>query len=480
MLSFFGLFTEPKDAPVSARRTLVTASLGTVAVLVAFTAPLANFNQTVAGLGAGRSGGTWVLSSMSIGLGAFLLTAGRLADDYGRRRWFVIGALVLGLSSLVGAVAGDVVTFVASRVLAGAGGAAVIAAGLGMIAESHPDPAERRRATGLWGASIGAGIAIGPLLGNYLGLLHSWRDVYVVVGLAGLALAVAGRRCPESRSKDRARLDVAGVVLMAMGTAAVIAGLTEGRGGWARTAPVLLLISGLVLLTCFVMVERRSTHPMLDLGLLRHPRFRAVNIAGLATGAGIIALMSYVAGFVGAGLGISATTAAWLMLAWSAPSVATAVAARRLPAGWSGGSQMAVALLAIGVGQLLVLGVDTASGPARFLPGLLLAGVATGVLNAAMGRESVASVPPGQAGLGSGANNTARYLGSALGVTVVSVVAAPAGAVSAQGLVDGWHRAVLVTAAVSLVGAAGVALLGERATQVPPEPVASDAPVSGA
>lgn len=465
---------------MTARRVLTTASLGTVAVLVAFTAPLAGFNQTVAGLGAGHSGATWVLSSMSIGLGAFLLTAGRLADDYGRRRWFVVGALVLGVSSLLGAVAGDVVTFVVSRVLAGAGGAAVIAAGLGMIAEAHPDPAERRRATGLWGASIGAGIAIGPLLGTYLGRLHSWRDVYVVLGVAGLALALAGRRCPESRSEHRARLDVPGVVLMALGTGALLAGLTAGRGGWVRTAPLLLLAAGLALLVGFVLVERRSTHPMLDLRLLRHPPFRAVNVAGVATGAGIIALMSYVSGFVGSALAIPATTAAWLMLAWSGPSVVTAVLARRLPARWGGRSQMAASLVLIGVGQLLVLGVDTTSGPARFLPGLLLAGVATGVLNAAMGRESVASVPPGQAGLGSGANNTARYLGSAVGVTIVSVVAAPVGAVTTQGLVDGWHRAVLVTAAVSFVGAAGVAFLGERTARRSARGSApSDAPVGG-
>ena len=126
---------------MSPRRIVLVVCLGTVAVLVAFTAPLANINQTVASLGAGHRGATWVLSSMSIGLGAFLLTAGRLADDYGRRRWFVIGAAVLGLSSVMGAVAGDVGTFVASRILAGAGGAAVIAAGLGLIAAAHPDPA---------------------------------------------------------------------------------------------------------------------------------------------------------------------------------------------------------------------------------------------------------------------------------------------------------------------------------------------------
>ncbi|CAM3786115.1 MFS transporter [Nocardioides zeicaulis] len=453
---------------MSPRRTLVTASLGTVAVLVAFTAPLANFNQTVAGLGAGHGGATWVLSSMSIGLGALLLTAGRLADDYGRRRWFVIGAVVLGVASLLGALSGDVATFAVTRVVAGAGGAAVVAAGLGMIAAAHPDPVERGRATGTWGASVGAGIAIGPLLGNYLSALHSWRDVYVVIGLAGLALAVAGRGCPESRTAVRARPDVAGVLLMALGTSALLAGLTEGRAGWDRPDTLLLLGLGALLLVGFVVVEARSEAPMLDLGLFRRPAFRAVTLAGLATGAGIIALMSYVSGFVGAALGISATTAAWLMLAWSLPSVVTAVLARRLPPAWSGRARMSVALALVAVGQLMVLGVGTGSGPARFLPGLLLAGVATGVLNAAMGRESVASVPPGQAGLGSGANNTARYLGSALGVTVVSVVAAPAGAVTAQGLVDGWHRAVAVTAVVSLVGAVGVALLGERTPAAAP------------
>ena len=261
---------------------------------------------------------------------------------------------------------------------------------------------------------------------------------------------------------------------MALGTATLLAGLTEGRAGWTRPVTVILLLAGAGLLVGFVAVERMSRQPMLDLGLFRRPAFRAVNLAGLATGAGIIALMSYVSGFVGNALAISATTAAWLMLAWSAPSVVTAVAARRLPSSWSGRGQMAGALAVIGIGQLLVLGVTPASGPWRFVPGLLLAGVATGVLNAAMGRESVASVPPGQAGLGSGANNTARYLGSALGVTVVSVVAAPAGAATAQGLVDGWHRAVIVTALVSLVGALGVALLGERVPR--PDPVGTRTP----
>lgn len=456
-----------------ARRTLASATLGTLAVLVAFTAPLANLNQTAAGLDAGSSGRTWILSSMSIGMGAFLLTAGRVADDFGRRRTFMAGTAILAVGSLVAALTPDVEVFVLARIVMGAGGAAVIAAGLGMLAVSFPDPLERARATGLWGASVGAGIAVGPILSTWLGRWHSWRDVYVLVALGAVVLAATATGCAESRAAHRARLDVPGVALLAAGTTALLAGLTEGHQGWTRPLVLVLLALGVALLTAFVVVERRSDHPMLDLGLFRRPAFAAVTAAALATGGGIIALLSFVSGFAGIALGLPPTTTAWLMLAWSGPSVVTAIAARRLPHHWTGRSRMGIALVVIALGQLMLWGVDTGSGPWRFVPGLLLAGVATGVLNAALGRESVASVPPAQAGLGSGANNTARYLGSALGVTVVSVVAAPSGATTAASLVDGWNRAALVTAAVSLLGALVVLLVGERAAVAAPAEIRS-------
>lgn len=252
------------------------------------------------------------------------------------------------------------------------------------------------------------------------------------------------------------------MVLLALGMGAGLAGLTEGREGWGRPLVVALLVAGLVLLVAFVVVEQRSDHPMLDLALFRRPAFAAVTLAAVATGGGIIALLSYLSGFVGVALGLSSWTASWLMLAWSGPSVVTALAARRLPAGWSGRARMSVALVVIGAGQLLLWHIVPGDGAARFLPGLLVAGLGSGVLNAALGRESVASVPAGQGGLGSGANNTARYLGSALGVTIVSVVAAPSGVATAATLTDGWNRAVLVTLAVSLLGALLVLAVGGR------------------
>jgi MFS family permease len=445
-----------------ARRTLLSASLGTLTAMVAFTAPLSTVNPTVAGLDAGVAGRTWILSSMSIGLGAFLLTVGRVADDFGRRRTFAAGALLLAVGAVVSALASDVVVFVLARVVQGIGAAALIAAGLGMLATTFSDQRRRAHATGIWGASLGAGIAVGPLLASGLTALHSWRDVYVVLVAAGVALAATAQGCHESRAPGGARLDVPGVMLLVLGMSSLLAGLTEGREGWGRPLVVGLLVAGVVLLVGFVGAELRSDHAMLDLGLFHRPAFAAVTLAAAANGTGVIALLSYLSGFLGVAYGRSAWSAAWLMLVWSAPSVLTALSARRLPERWTGRTRMSAALTVMGVGLLLMGGLSEGSGLARFVPGLFVAGAGSGFLNAALGRESVASVPAGQGGLGSGANNTARYLGSALGVTVVSLVAAPSGAATTGALVAGWNRAALVTAAVSLVGALGVMLVGER------------------
>jgi MFS family permease len=447
----------------SARRTLLTASLGTLIAMVAFTAPLATLNPTAAGLDAGASGRTWILSSMSIGLGAFLLTAGRIADDYGRRRTFVAGALLLAAGAAGAAVAGDVVVFVLARVVQGVGGAALVAASLGMLAATFTDPRRRAHATGVWGASLGAGIAVGPLLSSGLTQLGSWRGVYVVLVAAAAAIAVGARGCHESRGVGKARLDLPGVTLLALGMSALLAGLAEGREGWGRPLVVSLLGAGVVLLIGFVAAELRTDQPMLDLRLFRGPAFAAVSLAALVNGAGSIALLSYVSGFLGVTFGRSAWVAAWLMLTWSGPSVVTALAARRLPDHWTARARMAGALTVMGVGLAMLAGLSASSGLGRLVPGLVVAGIGSGFLNAALGRESVASVPAGQAGLGSGANNTARYLGSALGVTVVSIVATPSGVPTTASLVAGWNHAALVTAAVSLVGAVGVALVGQRA-----------------
>jgi len=444
----------------SPRSTLQVAGAGTLLTLVAFTAPLATLNSTAAALGTGPAGRTWILSSMSIGLAAMLLSTGTIADDTGRRRTFVAGSLLLAAASLLAAVSPEVVSFVLMRVLQGVGGAAVLASSLGIIAAAFPPGPARAHASGVWGASLGAGIATGPLLSAGLDTLHDWRDVYWLLGLAAVGVALSAQRwVTESRAEHRRRLDVPGVLLLGAGMSALLAALVEGRQDWGEPEVLVLGAASAVLLTGFVVVERRSPSAMLDLSLFAQPAFVAATVGALATGAGVIALTSYLAAFLGLALRVSGIAAAVLLLLWSAVSAVTSLLARRIPATVPGRVQLAVGMLGVGVGELLMFGVHADSTWVRFAPGLFVAGLATGVVNAALGREAVASVPPGRAGMGSGANNTARYVGSAVGVTLVTVVAA---GTTTAGLVDGWNRAVLLTTAVSVVGALVVLACGAR------------------
>ncbi|MEH3154049.1 MAG: MFS transporter [Gordonia paraffinivorans] len=461
-----------------ARVVLVVAALGTLLVLVAFTTPLSTLTATASSLGADVAGRTWILSSMSIGLGAALLSAGTIADDVGRRRTFAVGLVVMAVGSVVGVLVGDVTVFVLSRVVVGIGGAAVIAASLGMIAHAFAPGPSRAAASGVWGASVGAGIAVGPLLSALLERADSWHDAYWVLAALCLTLAVVAERAvPESRSDQRRGLDLVGAPVFAAAVAALLAGLVEGRQGWTAPIVIVLFVAAVLLAALFVIVERRSRSAMIDLELLRSPAFVAATVAAVAVGAGAVALMSYMPGFVVTALDLDPTGAAVLLLAWSATSVVTALLARRLPAGWSGRAQLAVGLIGVGVGLALLTGLDAGSRWVHLVPGLVVAGVATGVVNAALGREAVASVPAGRGGMGSGANNTARYVGSAVGVTIVAVVAARPGAGSAAtALTHGWNVAAVVTAAISVAGGLAVAALHTRTRTASPTP--ADAPAA--
>jgi predicted MFS family arabinose efflux permease len=367
--------------------------------------------------------------------------------------------MLLAAASAAGAVAPTTLVLVLARVAQGIGAAAVVAASLGLVAHWFRAGQERATASGVWGASVGAGIALGPLLSSYLDQWATWRDAFWVVAIASLGLAAWGRlRLVEVRSATPRGLDVPGALLLAVSMTTFLAGLVEGRQGWTDVAVVVLLTVAVATGLGFLLVERVSRSAMIDLSLFRSPRFVAATAGAFATGAGIIGLLSFMPAFLGLAFRLPATGAALLFLTWSGSSVVTALLARRLPASLTGRARLATGLFGVAVGQLLLFGLAPETTWPRLLPGLVVAGVASGLLNAALGREAVASVPADRGGMGSGANNTARYVGSAVGVTVVSVVvAAHASLPPAAGLIAGWNVAALVTAAISLAGA-GVVL----------------------
>jgi hypothetical protein len=278
------------------------------------------------------------------------------------------------------------------------------------------------------------------------------------VGTVSLALA-AQRVAAESVAPAPRPVDLPGAAALGLALVLALVALTEGRDG--ITPRVAAAGCGAVAAAAlFVVVERRRRAPMLELQLFRDRRFTAATVAALGTGIGVIGVMSFSCSFFITELGFSSLGAALLLCTWSGASTGSALLARRLPPALQGPRQLTLGLAGIAVGELAMVGA--VPGPVwHLVPGLVLAGIASGVLNAGLGREAVATVPAERASVGSGANNTARYLGSSIGVTLVVIVATRTGGGPRPGF-DGWNHALILSAFAALATAAVVAALTRR------------------
>ncbi|WP_333767429.1 MFS transporter [Streptomyces sp. IBSBF 2435] len=448
----------------AAAMTLLTVGLGTLVTLMAFTAPATTLAATSRGLHSGAVAETWMLTGTPVGLAALLLTMGSVADARGRRRTFAAGAVLLLLATALSAAAPDTALFLAGRILQGVASAAVLAAGLGLIADAHPAGRHRVRALGIWGATVGGGIAIGPVYAALLTQEWGWRSLYWGLALLTVPVAALTAAVPESRAEHPRRLDVAGAVALGAGTAALVAGFGESRGGWLRPAVLVLLAAAVLALAVFASVERRVAEPLLDPALWRSPAFLAAGVGALTTGLAVVGLFSYLPTMVQGVLGTSAVSTSLLFVVWSGVSAVSALLARRLAPHIGADTQAALGLAISAVGQGALYGMHVGGSYGRLFPGLAVAGVGSGILNAALARLAVAGVPAERSAMGSGANNTARYVGSALGVALtVSVVTAARGPSPAAALATGANHAFLLSSAACLVGACAVLLLARRA-----------------
>ncbi|GHA70564.1 MFS transporter [Streptomyces termitum] len=429
------------------RATLAVTAAATALALMNYTAPMQTLPATAAAFGTPASAQAWLLNGTPLGLAALLLVAGALADAHGRRRVFLLGTLALGATTLLGALAGSTALFTAARIAQGAASAAVLAGSLGLLADAYPSGRDRIRATGLWGASVSGGIALGPLLAGAVSLVD-WRLVFVVLGAAALVTAAAGTRAlpagPPAAPAGPGRPDLAGAVALALALGALLTGLTLGRDGWRDPWVGALLAASAVLTALFAVVERRVAHPMIDLGLLRRPEFRAATLGALFTGLAVIGLFSVVPALLQRGAGLSPPAAAWPFALWSGTAFAVALQARRLAGRVPAPYQLALGFVLSAAGVLGLLG--TVGSPAvpwpRLVLAMVVAGAGSGLLNAALPRLAVDSVPPERAAMGSGANNTARYIGSAAGVALALALSA-----------GGADRALLASAGLALAGA---------------------------
>lgn len=432
----------------------MVAASGTALVMAIFAGFVVTVADTVHSLHSGVAGEAWGLSGMSLGLAVALLTAGALSDELGHRRVLGCSAGLLAATSAVGALAPSMEVLVAARVLPGVAGGGVLAAGLGSIGHAFPAGPARTDATGVWGAAVGGGVAAGPLGGAALAAALGWRSGFWVQAAGAAAVMTAAATLPATGPTQRRPLDLPGIATLGAAMALLTAALVESRQGWSGTTTVALLGAATLMLGAFAVVELRSRHPMLEPRLFARPQFLASISGALFTGLSVVGLMSYAPALMQRALHISVLGSAAVLAAWSATSMVVALAARWLPGRLATQTRLVIGLALAAAGELALSGLGTGASWPRLVPGLLLAGVGSGIVNAALGRIAIESVPLGRAGMGSGAGNTARYVGGAAGAALVVSIAS---AVSPHALIEGWNVAALVCAGLCALGAAVVA-----------------------
>src|SRR5438445_4929638 len=261
------------------RWTLVAVCLTTFMLLVAITIVNAALPSIQSSLSASLTGLQWVVDAYALTLAALILTAGSLADRYGRRLLFCVGVGVFTTASFLCGIATSVATLDAARALQGVGGAALFATALALIGAEYQGP-ERGRAIAVWGSTIGLAVAAGPLLGGIITDSLGWRWIFFVnVPVGAFALAVALRKVRESRDPGTRRTDIAGLVCFSSALFLIVFGLLRGNSvGWSSLQIVATLAGGAALLIGFVVVEIRQERPMLDVALFRQRAFLRVQL----------------------------------------------------------------------------------------------------------------------------------------------------------------------------------------------------------
>ena len=236
----------------------------------------------------------WVVDAYALGLATCVLTAGALADLYGRKRLFLLGIALFTVASAACGLAWDPLFLIIARGVQGIGGAMMFATALALLSQEFHGR-ERGTAFGLWGAVIGAAVAIGPLAGGMLTSWLSWRWIFLVNIPIGVAAIVFGaRQLRESSDPELSRLDPLGLVTFTSGLFCLILALIEGNDhGWSSTFIVTLLVAAAVLLTLFVASQARDRTTMIDLALFTRPAFVGAQVTAFAISSSMFAMFLY-------------------------------------------------------------------------------------------------------------------------------------------------------------------------------------------
>jgi EmrB/QacA subfamily drug resistance transporter len=410
---------QPRERPW----TLIAVCATTFMLLVDITIVNVALPSIQEQLDAGLTGLQWVVDAYAVTLAALILTAGALADRFGRRLVFALGVAVFsGASALCGA-AWNIVSLDVARALQGVGGAALFATALALIGAEYSGAA-RGAAIAVWGATVGLAVASGPLFGGLITDSLSWRWIFFVnVPVGAFALVLAATKLRESRDPLAVRTDIAGLVIFSAGLFLIVFALLRGNDtGWSSWEIVGSLAGGVALLALFVLVEARQTRPMLDIGLFRQPAFVGVQLATFAIGAGMFALFPFLSIYLQDILGNSPLGAGLRFLPITVFVFVVPIASRRLAGRVPMWTLLAVSLAIVCAGLLLMEVISPSSGWTALLAGFLVSGIGIGLANPTIAAAALRVVDPTRTGMASGVSNTARLTGLAVGVAALGAI----------------------------------------------------------
>jgi len=458
------------------RRWLILAVLGLAQLMVVLDATIVNIALPSAqeALGFSDASRQWIITAYALSFGSLLLLGGRIGDYFGRKWTFIAGLSGFAVASAVGGLAQSFEVLVAARAAQGAFGALLAPAALSLLTTTFTDPGERRKAFGIYGAIAGGGGAVGLLLGGVLTEYLSWRwCLYVNLGFA-IPAALGGLLLLQHRVPTaRAKLDVPGTLTAVGGLLALVYGLTKVEtDGWTAAVTLGFLATAAVLLTGFVLIERRSAHPLLPLRVVldrnRGGAFAAIGLVG----AGMFGVFLFLTYYLQQTLGFTPveTGLAFLPMIGALILTSTATSTAVLPR--VGPKPLVTAgmlLAAAGMVLLTQVGVDSTYA-ADVLPGLIVIGLGLGLAMATAMGTATLGVRPDDAGVASATVNTMQQIGGSIGTALLSTTVASATSsyaashatatdAMAQAAVHGYTTAFWWSAAILAAGAIVCGLL---------------------
>jgi EmrB/QacA subfamily drug resistance transporter len=405
-------------------------------------------------LGASNSQLQWIVDAYTLVFACLLLTAGSLSDKYGRRSILALGLVIFGGGSLASAFAGSATTLIFTRALMGVGGAMIMPSTLSILTNVFPAE-ERGRAIGVWAGVSGLGIGVGPVVGGWL-LTHFWWGSVFLVNVPVVIFAlIAGRLIiPNSRDLSAPRLDPVGAVLSIAGLFALVYGIIEApSNGWTDPLILVSFTVAAIVLAAFVVWERRSDHPMLNLEFFKNPRFTAANISITLVFFALFGSLFFLTQYLQFVLGYSALQAGYrvapIALVLIVVSPITGRLVNRL-----GNKLLVVCGMAVVASGLWFLSTTTIDSTyLHVLIAIMVLGTGMSLAMTPATESIMGSLPLAKAGVGSAMNDTTRQVGGALGVAILGSVFASAYTAALRPALQGLPTQT-VSEALSSVGSA--------------------------